>query len=82
MKFSAVSENNKVEGGINGVTKSFSTLGVSSKYSLEYLKKLFPLFRIFKKCTIKIGKDYPLLIECKDKESEAWMILAPRVDND
>lgn len=79
--FKVESDINKSEGNIDGV--SSGKTGVSSKYSVEYLKKAAPvLSRVYKKATLKFGNDYPLVLDYKDKNSESWMILAPRVDND
>ncbi|MEM5778709.1 MAG: proliferating cell nuclear antigen (pcna) [Candidatus Aenigmatarchaeota archaeon] len=51
----------------------------SSRYSLEYLKKMIKGSRLSEKMKIMLGKDFPLKIEFKGENASLSMILAPRV---
>lgn len=55
---------------------------VSSRYSLEYLKKIIKGSRISEKAKIKLGKDFPLRIEFSGENASLSMILAPRVSEE
>jgi proliferating cell nuclear antigen len=54
-----------------------------SKYSIEYLKKIFAKNKLYKETEICFSKDYPLRVNyhLKDK-CNLIFILAPRVEND
>ena len=55
---------------------------VSSRYSLEYLKKIIKGSRISENAKIKLGKDFPLRIEFSGENASLSMILAPRVSEE
>ena len=61
----------------------FSGEGVTSKYSIEYLKKLIKGGKLANKVKLQFGKDYPLRVDylVQDKLNLGF-ILAPRVAND
>jgi DNA polymerase III sliding clamp (beta) subunit (PCNA family) len=55
----------------------------SSKYSIEYLKKMFYVRgKLFQKIRLSYGRDYPLIIDYNTAGLTLQYILAPRVDND
>ncbi len=64
-------------------TKISAEEKTTSKYSIEYLKKMITASKLCDDVTIKFSNNYPLQLEYKlvDKMSLQF-ILAPRVDND
>lgn len=55
---------------------------ITSKYSIEYLRKMINGSRISSIAVIQFSKDYPLKLEFKEKDHELSYILAPRVEDD
>lgn len=56
---------------------------ISSKYSLEYLKKIMRGAKLTDTAFLSLGNDYPLKIEYKIRDKmNLQFILAPRVQND
>lgn len=55
---------------------------VSSRYSIDYLKKMIKGSRISDKMKIMLGKDFPLKMLFEGKEATLSMILAPRVSEE
>ncbi len=56
---------------------------ITSKYSIEYLKKMVAGSKIANEVTIFFNKDYPLKLEFKEVDKVLLsFILAPRVEND
>ena len=56
---------------------------ISSKYSIEYLRKMMKGAKLTDSAHIYLGNDYPLKIEYKVRdEMSLQFILAPRVKND
>ena len=56
---------------------------ITSKYSIEYLKKMVVGSKIANDVTISFNKDYPLKLEFKEVDKVLLsFILAPRVEND
>ena len=56
---------------------------ISSKYSVEYLKKMVTGSKMSDTVTLQFSKDYPLRIDYKEQDKyELSFILAPRVEND
>jgi len=55
---------------------------ITSKYSLEYLKKMIKTSKLSSKVKIQFNKDYPLRLDylVKDKMNLTW-ILAPRISD-
>jgi proliferating cell nuclear antigen PCNA len=51
----------------------------SSRYSLEYLKKMIKGSRISEKTILMLGNDFPLKIEFRGENAFLSMVLAPRV---
>jgi len=56
---------------------------ISSKYSIEYLKKMMQASKLADRVSIKFSRDYPLKLDyvTPDRVSMEF-ILAPRVEND
>lgn len=52
---------------------------VSSRYSLEYLKKMIKGSKIADSVKILIGKDFPMKMEFKSENASLAVVLAPRV---
>ncbi len=52
---------------------------VSSRYSIEYLKKMLKAARIAENVKVLLGNDYPLRLEFKSEHVSICMVLAPRV---
>lgn len=55
---------------------------ISSRYSLEYLKKMIKGSRIADNVKILIGKDFPMKMEFKGENASLAIILAPRVSEE
>ena len=55
---------------------------ITSKYSVEYLKKMVSGAKLSDTAIIQFGKDYPLKLQFKSENVSLAFILAPRVDND
>ena len=56
---------------------------VSSKYSVEYLRKMVTGAKMSEIVTVQFSKDYPLRIDYKEQDKyELSFILAPRVENE
>jgi len=57
--------------------------GLTSRYSVEYLKKIIKASKLASNVTLEFGQDYPLRAEYKilDKLSLQF-VLAPRIPND
>ena len=56
---------------------------ISSKYSVEYLRKMVTGSKMSEIVTVQFSKDYPLRIDYKEQDKyELSFILAPRVEND
>ena len=56
---------------------------ISSKYSIEYLKKMVGGAKLSEIITLQFNKDYPLRIDFAEQgKFELSFILAPRVEND
>jgi len=56
---------------------------ISSKYSLEYLKKIIKGSKLTNTAFLQMGNDYPLKIEYKVRDKiNLQFVLAPRVKND
>lgn len=72
----------KIPSGTNILLNLNAKETVSSRYSLEYLKKIIKGSRISEKAKIKLGKDFPLKIEFSGENASLSMILAPRVSEE
>ena len=66
----------------NTSIKLAGTEDISSKYSVEYLKKMAQGSKLSEKVNVNFSKDYPLKLEFKEETFELSYILAPRVEND
>lgn len=73
----------EITGGAQTKIETSAKDKVTSKYSLEYLKKMIKASKLTNNVTLQFSKDYPLKIEylVKDKLSLQF-ILAPRISND
>jgi proliferating cell nuclear antigen len=66
-----------------GVVLDESKEGITSKYSVTYLKKILKGGKLSDKVFLKFGQDYPLQIEYKITDRLQFLtLLAPRVSND
>ncbi len=64
-------------------TKISGATDVSSKYSIEYLKRMVPAGKLATSVVINFSRDYPLKLEYRVVDKmDLQFILAPRVDND
>lgn len=56
---------------------------ISSKYSIEYLKKMMQASKLADRVSISFSRDYPLKLDYKTPDRVSMeFILAPRVEND
>lgn len=62
--------------------KSTGIINEEAKYSLEYLKRITRLYKVFPNAKLKFHKDYPIDITMSGPIGSFNMILAPRVDYD
>ena len=68
--------------GTDVLTKLETKDPVSSRYSIDYLKKMIKGSRISDKMKLMLGKDFPLKMVFEGKNACLSMILAPRVSEE
>jgi proliferating cell nuclear antigen PCNA len=68
--------------GTDVMTKLNAKEPVSSRYSIEYLKKMIKGSRITDKVKIMLGKDFPLKMSFEGKDASLNIVLAPRVSEE
>ena len=68
--------------GTDVLTKLETKDPVSSRYSIDYLKKMIKGSRISDKMKLMLGKDFPLKMVFEGKNAYLSMILAPRVSEE
>ena len=68
--------------GTDVLTKLEAKDAVSSRYSIDYLKKMIKGSRISDKMKLMLGKDFPLKMVFEGKNAYLSMILAPRVSEE
>jgi len=73
----------RIEVPADANTKISGAENVTSKYSIEYLKRMVPSGKLAQTVDIHFSRDYPLKLEYKVVDKmDLVFILAPRVDND
>lgn len=55
---------------------------VSSRYSLDYMKKMIKGSKLSDKAAISLGKDFPLKMEFRGENASLSVVLAPRVSEE
>jgi len=68
--------------GTDVLTKLNAKEIVSSRYSIDYLKKMIKGSRISDKVKIMLGKDFPLKMDFEGKDASLSIVLAPRVSEE
>jgi proliferating cell nuclear antigen len=68
--------------GTDVMTKLNAKEAVSSRYSIDYLKKMIKGSRITDKVKIMLGKDFPLKMSFEGKDASLNIVLAPRVSEE
>ncbi|MFH0929388.1 MAG: proliferating cell nuclear antigen (pcna) [Candidatus Aenigmatarchaeota archaeon] len=68
--------------GTDVLTKLETPEIMSSRYSIDYLKKMVKGARISDKIIMKMGKDFPLKMIFKGKDALLNIVLAPRVSEE
>ena len=69
----------KIPKGTDVLTVLNTKETVSSRYSLDYLKKMIKGSKISDKAKIMLGKDFPLKIDFKGDNASLSLVLGPRV---
>ena len=68
--------------GTDALTKLNAKEMVSSRYSIDYLKKMIKGSKISDKVKIMLGKDFPLRMNFEGKDASLSIVLAPRVSEE
>ncbi len=68
--------------GTDVLTKLNAKELVSSRYSIDYLKKMIKGSRINDKVKLMLGKDFPLKMSFEGKDASLNIVLAPRVSEE
>ncbi|MBN2202643.1 MAG: proliferating cell nuclear antigen (pcna) [Candidatus Aenigmarchaeota archaeon] len=68
--------------GTDVLTKLETPEDVSSRYSIDYLKKMVKGSKISDKISLKMGKDFPLRMGFENKDAVLNIVLAPRVSEE
>ncbi|MBW6451537.1 MAG: proliferating cell nuclear antigen (pcna) [DPANN group archaeon] len=72
----------QLEKGAEGLINLKADLNISSKYSLDYLKKIIKASKISNSTRLEMGNDYPIKITFRQIDKlELAYILAPRVED-